>query len=260
MKEVQVNFLNPRPMLCYHCGYLGHTSKKCKKISEKFCKKFFETHDEEQICTKKCKNCDGDHLSVDKRCPRIKEEIEILNVKAQHDNITYFEAKNIVKSQNPMFSRHTKTFQNLLDENRKMFVELKIEKEKNIKLTNDNNISKKAVMNLKVENHQLIKELDEARSVVLKQETIIEKQEETLRQINSESQSQIMSLADSSETNRKENVVLRSKYSELLDKYNKLEKERDTLKAGIEGKKEIQAKSTMRSKSRSKGDESQKTT
>lgn len=34
--KIQVNSVNPRPMLCSHCGLLGHTAKRCKNCETQY--------------------------------------------------------------------------------------------------------------------------------------------------------------------------------------------------------------------------------
>lgn len=94
--QLKVNKLFAKPMQCSHCGYLGHTIKKCKWIKVLFCKICFSKHNIDIDCNVECINCNGSHFSNDKKCPAFLKEKEIVRFKDENQ-ITYFNAKNIVE-------------------------------------------------------------------------------------------------------------------------------------------------------------------
>ncbi|GAB0098787.1 hypothetical protein DMENIID0001_145860 [Sergentomyia squamirostris] len=70
----------PSPFRCGICYKLGHTKKRCDSQKNKptcgFCGE--AAHPSEQQCLRaKCVNCQGDHPSFSKSCPRFLEEKEI---------------------------------------------------------------------------------------------------------------------------------------------------------------------------------------
>lgn len=94
---IVVNHLTPKIMICYHCGMLGHTSFRCSKISVKICTKCFSQHDLDNQCAIICKNCKGDHISTDLKCPMLVKEMHILRIKERLD-LNYFDAKTVASS------------------------------------------------------------------------------------------------------------------------------------------------------------------
>ena len=81
------------PIRCYKCQKFGHTKFNCRK--NEVCNKCGkEDHTDSQECTKeaKCVNCQGNHASNDKTCPKWKEEKEIQRIKAER-GISYTDAK-----------------------------------------------------------------------------------------------------------------------------------------------------------------------
>lgn len=93
--SISVSMMSPRPMLCSHCGLIGHTSSYCNKKSTKYCKSCFNIHLEKDDCIFKCRNCNGQHSSLDKNCESIIKEIQILKIKDIH-NISYNDAKAVL--------------------------------------------------------------------------------------------------------------------------------------------------------------------
>lgn len=98
--NIPVNPLSPRPMLCIHCGILGHTKVNCFKNAQQFCENCFHTHDSGEKCILLCKQCKGDHYSNDFNCKILIRELQILKVKEDY-NINYFDARSIISSINP---------------------------------------------------------------------------------------------------------------------------------------------------------------
>lgn len=82
--KVPVNHFSPKPMLCRHCGLLGHTDKKCKRIEVNLCQICFHSHGELDRCIKVCRNCNEDHFSDNKKCIALRNELRILKVKEAH--------------------------------------------------------------------------------------------------------------------------------------------------------------------------------
>lgn len=93
---LKVERLDPRPMICMHCGMLGHTKKKCKTIDTEYCKKCFKVHDLQETCVIQCKNCNEFHLSTDKRCELLVKEVEILKFKQTYVT-SYDDAKTAIE-------------------------------------------------------------------------------------------------------------------------------------------------------------------
>ena len=91
--RVAVSQFIPNPIRCYKCQKFGHTKFNCRK--NEVCNKCGkEDHTDSQECTNeaKCVNCQGNHASNDKTCPKWKEEKEIQRIKAER-GILYTDAK-----------------------------------------------------------------------------------------------------------------------------------------------------------------------
>lgn len=86
----------PPVRICFNCGKFGHIKDKCK--SQKVCLSCSQIeclgHDQ---ChnDKKCVNCDGDHHTLDNKCPNKSAEIEIKKIMTR-DNLSFPEAKRLV--------------------------------------------------------------------------------------------------------------------------------------------------------------------
>lgn len=98
--QLVISNLIPRPMLCSHCGLLGHNLKRCRSLDIEFCKKCFNIHDVLDSCLYRCKNCNKNHNPKDKQCEAIFKEVQVLKIKERH-NIGYFDARAIVESSSP---------------------------------------------------------------------------------------------------------------------------------------------------------------
>lgn len=140
---LHVNKLNPKPMLCSHCGVLGHTIKKCKKIQIPFCKNCFGQHSIEDICFVHCKNCNEPHFSSDKRCEAVLTEIEILKFKETH-NISYFDAKSAFKIHG---GKHLKEIQSFEERDKIRKLEVTNLKESYAKLSTDLKVARESAAN-----------------------------------------------------------------------------------------------------------------
>ena len=91
--RVAVSQFIPNPVRCYKCQKFGHTKFNCRK--NEVCNKCGqEDHTDSQECKNeaKCVNCQGNHTSNDKACPKWKEEKEIQRIKAER-GISYTEPK-----------------------------------------------------------------------------------------------------------------------------------------------------------------------
>lgn len=93
--KLNLSIINPKPMFCTHCGFFGHTFKRCKLINIITCNVCFFTHGNNEKCINICKNCKGNHLSTDKDCPVYLDELEILRLKDFH-NSNYLDARSLV--------------------------------------------------------------------------------------------------------------------------------------------------------------------
>ena len=88
-----VSLFIPNPVRCFKCQKFGYTKFNCRK--DEVCTKCGqEGHTDSQECKNeaKCVNCQGNHASNDKECPKWKEEKEIQRIKAER-GISYTEAK-----------------------------------------------------------------------------------------------------------------------------------------------------------------------
>lgn len=139
--RIPVNKLAPRPMLCLHCGLIGHTVRRCKNLSVNNCSTCFFNHTIETDCNQLCKNCKGDHFSNDPICQAIKKEVKILKIKESHD-VNYFDAKIIADS---LFGSNqsgdvcdqdncVEKMRNLIKKNKDYFNELKLIREEKDKI------------------------------------------------------------------------------------------------------------------------------
>lgn len=139
--ELKVNKLAPRPMICDHCGSLGHTRKKCKKIALKFCKNCHCVHELDDLCIIICKNCGEHHSSLDRRCPAIRKEVDIIYLKEKLQ-INYFEAKEL-------FSKDAVKTNNVIEEN----------SEKIKKLIQENQLKDVEIQNLKADSKNIFEQM-----------------------------------------------------------------------------------------------------
>lgn len=98
--KIPVNQMIPKIMICYHCGLLGHTNKRCNKIHLQICPKCYNQHEPGYQCRVSCKQCKGNHKSTDATCEILIKEMQILKLKEKYA-INYFDAKNIASSSEP---------------------------------------------------------------------------------------------------------------------------------------------------------------
>lgn len=97
--RLQFNQFIPRPMVCSHCGLVGHTTSNCNKKSVPFCKECLHLHPIQDVCIIKCKNCGGSHISNDNECQIIVKEVKILKLRDSH-SLSYNDAKMLFSSIN----------------------------------------------------------------------------------------------------------------------------------------------------------------
>ena len=96
--RVAVSQFIPNPFQCYKCQKCGHTKLNCRK--NEVCNKCGQQdHTDSQECKNeaKCVNCQGNHASNDKSCPKWKEEKDIQRIKAER-GISYIDIFNSVKT------------------------------------------------------------------------------------------------------------------------------------------------------------------
>lgn len=215
---IPISKLTPRPMLCAHCGLLGHTNKRCKKNRIDLCSTCFYNHDEEQACNLLCKNCNEEHYSNNKECNTLKKEIQILKVKESH-NINYFDAKKIVESMSEVIDeagndresdRKTERIKSLIEDNNKLREELRSQRE----------ISKKQadeIIHLKSE----IPSIKEKFTAYRADNDAKEKElQDLLEQETLKSTEEICSLTKENIELRSENKTAEKKMKDLQLKYN----------------------------------------
>lgn len=184
--KIPVNHLAPKPMICFHCGILGHTVARCQKKSINFCQSCYFVHSEHSDCNLHCKQCQGAHISTDPSCEIIIRELQILKIKDLH-GLNYFDAKTVSESLNlpvvldPLDSARLK-IQELLQKNEFLF----------------------SAGRLQVfDNHKLTKQLDESIERI-----------QTLERINASQKSEHLEEMDNF---HKEMVNLQTKYQETVN-------------------------------------------
>lgn len=66
----------PRPLICYYCGFYGHTAAQCASKNKPGCVKCAEKHPmiECKQTVRKCLHCQGPHAANDTSCPKFKEQ------------------------------------------------------------------------------------------------------------------------------------------------------------------------------------------
>lgn len=197
----------------------------------------YEQHNFDEICVLVCKNCKGGHSSNFKGCPALKEEVEILKVKESY-SVSYFDAKSIFKSNTDQLegaqSSHTKTFQELYDENKKLVNDLRSARQENRRIVEErNNIAKKL-------NHvehdilpQLNRDLEEAYDKINRLEITIKDQEHSMQESVKFTQDELgaansenLIILQQNEELKRENTdlkVVAERYSKLMEEQKKKE-------------------------------------
>lgn len=228
---LHVNKLNPKPMLCSHCGVLGHTIKKCKKLQIPFCKNCFGQHSIEDICFVHCKNCNEPHFSSDKRCEAVLTEIEILKFKESH-NISYFDAKSAFKIHGGKHLKDTQSFEER-DKIRKL--EVTNLKESYAKLSIDLKVARESAANSALQAKEANNKILHFKNVIIPE---LENEIVTVRKsCENDKIQQQKEFTDSLEENAKEitslteqNINTAKQLQKLNDKIQSMNKKYDTLK------------------------------
>lgn len=97
--QVKVDPFIPTPLRCFKCQRFGHHSKNCK--SEEMCRFCAQIkHEGECLQPAHCVNCDGNHPSSSRECPKWKLEQEIQKVRLR-DKCSFLEAKAKVSATIP---------------------------------------------------------------------------------------------------------------------------------------------------------------
>jgi hypothetical protein len=93
--NVKVEQYIPSPLRCFQCQKYGHHKSVCRQAAT--CVQCGLAEHGSEPCTRPphCINCNGDHASIDKKCPKWLNEMEILKVKVASD-ISFPEARRIV--------------------------------------------------------------------------------------------------------------------------------------------------------------------
>ncbi|GBL98525.1 hypothetical protein AVEN_89770-1 [Araneus ventricosus] len=91
----------PNPLRCFKCQRFGHSKTSCRGTLT--CAHCAEVGHESTDCarTEKCVNCKGEHTSFSRNCFARKQEKEIITTKIKKKQISYQEARKLVKSQTP---------------------------------------------------------------------------------------------------------------------------------------------------------------
>ena len=93
--RVRVDPFIPTPLRCFKCQHFGHHSKFCRSTEVcRLCGKAKHEGDCPQAAH--CVNCEGNHPSSSKECPRFKEEQEIQKIRVK-EKCSFSEAKAKIK-------------------------------------------------------------------------------------------------------------------------------------------------------------------
>ncbi|XP_055924430.1 uncharacterized protein LOC129956532 [Argiope bruennichi] len=86
----------PNPLWCFQCQRFGHSKSNCRGTLT--CARYAVKGHESQQCSaeEKCVNCNGNHTSFSRSCPRWLMEKQILTIKHK-ENISYSEARRKVQ-------------------------------------------------------------------------------------------------------------------------------------------------------------------
>ncbi|XP_046358068.2 uncharacterized protein LOC124136243 [Haliotis rufescens] len=89
-----VDIFVPSPLRCFKCQQFGHGARFCR--NSPVCSRCSEKHDSTD-CTNviKCANCNGEHMSSSKLCPKFERESKINTIKYTN-NISFSDAKKLV--------------------------------------------------------------------------------------------------------------------------------------------------------------------
>jgi hypothetical protein len=110
---IQVDPYIPNPLRCYQCQKYGHGKNNCKHAA--VCAKCGQTGHTDSDCqaTPHCVNCSGAHPAYSRDCPHWQFQREVSTVKFTQ-NVSFAEAKEIVRQRNPAQSSSRPTFANVI--------------------------------------------------------------------------------------------------------------------------------------------------
>jgi hypothetical protein len=102
---IKVGYLNvktepyiPNPLRCFHCQKFGHHGKRCRR-HQPVCARCAQIGHTSVNCPEenpiKCANCDQQHTSYDKNCPKWAIEKKVVAAKYTN-NITFKQARELV--------------------------------------------------------------------------------------------------------------------------------------------------------------------
>lgn len=98
--RIAVKQYYPSPMMCFHCGFYGHSRKFCQQTG--ICLRCSTTHnipDGEQCDNEpRCPHCKGGHPVLSRDCPKYKEEEKIIKLKIDR-HISHAEARRICSNE-----------------------------------------------------------------------------------------------------------------------------------------------------------------
>ena len=105
--KAKVSPFVPSPLRCFRCQKFGHTSTNCsaKEVCRE-CGK--DKHEGECSESPKCVNCEGEHSSTSKNCPKWKLEVEIQRIKTL-DKCSFTEARKRASAYVPINQSYAKT-------------------------------------------------------------------------------------------------------------------------------------------------------
>jgi hypothetical protein len=92
----------PNPRRCFKCQRYGHFSSVCTRAEAcANCSSLEHTHSRDNPCQQKasCTNCGQEHPAYDKKCPRWRQEKEIITLKTTKD-ISFPQARRLVEQTN----------------------------------------------------------------------------------------------------------------------------------------------------------------
>ncbi|GBO31158.1 hypothetical protein AVEN_234928-1 [Araneus ventricosus] len=98
--KLAVRHYFPNPLRCFKCQRFGHSKASCRGTPT--CARCAEAGHDSSDCkaSEKCVNCKGSHTSFSRLCSAWKFEKEVIAEKVKN-NLSYIEARRIVKSRTP---------------------------------------------------------------------------------------------------------------------------------------------------------------
>jgi hypothetical protein len=81
------------PIRCLHCQKLGHERRDCKSESPK-CGRCTDMHETESCptdrVTARCSNCNGQHPTYDRDCPKFREKCQQINTRCLENKLAFY--------------------------------------------------------------------------------------------------------------------------------------------------------------------------